>query len=216
MIIAFWGICIWQIKKAHPTLNLFNQYYFREFFSGLKNWTSARLYILIFLSQRVLGCLLVIFLADVSLTAILSILTIVQISCIVYLWKFSPYEYARNTFTECISQLNMALFSWALIYYNSVERWNSIINWTLVSILFASTTLITVTSLIDLFVQISKKFTECLWNESNHVKFESINNFTYPQRETSTPSINPIRNSIPSKIEEAKEKSTITNKINGL
>ena len=132
IVTAVLVIWIWQISKAHPTYNPIKQKYFVEFFGGLRNTTYSRIISAVFLVQRILSWIVVIFLANFNLTIKLSILTIIQASHLMYLLIVRPYEDRKDFLLEWISQFIVVFFSAILSKFNSKNDWNSFLNWTLI------------------------------------------------------------------------------------
>ena len=128
-IFVFYGLWIMQIKKAHPVLKPKRQFYFVEFFAGLKNKTSSRIYPAIFLGQRILSWMVVIMLSKINLTAKIVIITAIQASAMIYLLIARPYLLFKDLISECLSQFAVTLFSGLLIFYSTEDKWSSIINW---------------------------------------------------------------------------------------
>ena len=78
-IFVFYGLWVWQVKKAHPQLIPIKQFYFTEFFTGLKNKTTSRIYSLVFLGQRIISCLLVVIFGSLNLAIKMTILSVIQL-----------------------------------------------------------------------------------------------------------------------------------------
>ena len=157
LIFVFFGLCVWQIKKAHPKLNPKTQYYFIEFFSGLKNKTTSRIYIAIFLGQRIISCLIVIIFGSLNLTIKIAILSAIQLLSLLYILITRPYEGIKDLIAECMSQDVMTFFCWTMIYFNTKDQWSSALNWTFMGTLMGSTVVSTLIAFIDLFIFIVKK-----------------------------------------------------------
>ena len=149
--------CIWQVKKAHPVINPLKQFYFTEFFSELKHTSLSRLNPIVFLGQRIVSWALVIFFADLNLTAKLSILTAVQFIHLTCLLTVRPFEKVKNLIYEWVSQIVIVLFSSILIKYGTKSEWNETINTTLFAIVICATLLLTIMNIIDLIITIIKK-----------------------------------------------------------
>ena len=152
LVFAFYGLWIWQIKKAHPKLNIKKQFYFVEFFSGLKNKTASRIYPAVFLGQRILSWLIVIVLGSLRITILMVILSVIQSLSLLYLLIVRPNEKIKDLVSECMSQGIMTFFWWMLIYFNTKDQWNSVINWVFIGTLMASTVVSTLIAFIDLFI----------------------------------------------------------------
>ena len=161
-IFVFYGLWIMQIKKAHPAFNPKRQFYFAEFFAGLKNKTSSRIYPAIFLGQRILSWVVVIILSKISLTAKIVIITAIQASAMIYLLIARPYLLYKDLISECLSQFVVTLCSGLLIFYRTEDKWSSITNWMFIGIIMASSIISTLVSLIDLIVVITKKNQEMM------------------------------------------------------
>ena len=132
IVISLLIIWIWQIFKAHPTHNPRKQTYFVEFFGGLRDTTYSRIISAVFLVQRILSWIVVIFLVNFNLTIKLSILTVIQASHLMYLLIVRPYEDRKDFLLEWISQFIVVFFSTILSKFSSKNDWNSFLNWTLI------------------------------------------------------------------------------------
>ena len=155
--------CIWQVKKAHPIINQFKQFYLTEFFSELKHTSLSRLNPIVFLGQRIISWALVIFFAELSLTAKLSILTAIQFIHLAYLLVGRPFEKIKNLIYEWINQIVIVLFSSILIKYGTKSEWNEAIDTTLFAIVICATLLLTIMNIIDLIITIIKKIKSIFW-----------------------------------------------------
>ena len=164
-IFVFYGLWIVQIKKAHPVFNPKRQFYFVEFFAGLKNKTSSRIYPAIFLGQRIWSWMVVIMLSKINLTAKIVIITVTQASAMIYLLIARPYLLFKDLISECLSQFVVTLCSGLLIFYSTEDKWSSITNWMFIGIIMSSSLISTLVSLIDLIVVISKKIKKWWSNE---------------------------------------------------
>ena len=149
-ILFIFELWIKQIIKAHPILDENKQYYFTEFFSGLKNKTSSRMLPLVYMGQRILSCFLVIFAANINSVVKMSILTFIQTSHLVFLLVVRPYELVKDLILETMSQLIMVFFWGMLIHFNSEDKWNSTINWIFIGTLMWSSLISTLIAFIDL------------------------------------------------------------------
>ena len=165
IIFAFYGLWIWQIKKAHPKLNSVKQFCFIEFFSGFKDKTTSRIYSAIFFSQRILSWLLVITSESLSLSTKMAILSVIQFLSLWYLLISRPYEKAKDLISEWLSQSVMTFFCWILIYFNTRSQWNSVINWIFMGTLMTSTAISTLIAFIDLLIIIVKKIRNSCWDD---------------------------------------------------
>ena len=160
LIFIFYGLWILQIKKAHPQLKPKRQFYFIEFFSGLKNKTTSRIYPVVFLSQKIISCFIIIMFARLNLTIKMAILTLIQSSSVLYLFFAKPFEKVKDFITEFLSQCIMAFFYWILIFFNKEDQSSPILNWIFMGTLMVSSavsSLIAITELIILIVKKIKK-----------------------------------------------------------
>ena len=173
LIFTFYGLWIWQIKKAHPQLIPIKQFYFTEFFTGLKNKTTYRIYPLIFWGQRIISCLLVILFGSLNLTIKMAILSAIQLLSLLYLLIIRPYEKVKDMISECLSQCIMTFFCWVSIYFNTKDQWNSVINWIFIGTLMASTIVTTLIAFIDFFIIIVKKIKNSWWNNNKVQQFRA-------------------------------------------
>ena len=176
-IFVFYGLWIMQIKKAHPVFNPKRQFYFVEFFAGLKNKTSSRIYPAIFLGQRILSWMVVIMLSKINLTAKIVTITAIQASTMIYLLVARPYLLFKDLISECLSQLVVTLFSGLLIFYSTEDKWSSITNWMFIGIIMVSSLISTLVSLIDLIVMITKKIKKW-WSNDKIKNFKNNKNIT--------------------------------------
>ena len=150
-------ILIWQIWKAHPILNYYKQRHFLEFFGGLRNTTYSRIIWAVFVVQRILSWIVVIFLANFNLTIKLSILTVIQASHLIYLLIVRPYEDRKDFLLEWISQFIVVFYSGVLIKCNTKENWTSFINWMLIISIMTSALTSFIISLLYLFISFTRK-----------------------------------------------------------
>ena len=169
LIFIFWGLWIWQMCKANPFIKEENQYYFIEYFAGLKDKTICRLYILIFLIQRILSTVIVITLASLSLTLKMILLSLIQSGWTIFLLIIRPYQLQKDNICELINQLNVTFFSWMMIHYNTEESWNDVVNWISISILILCSLIIALILFIDLIIQTIKSIKKW-WFKDNRLK----------------------------------------------
>ena len=173
-ISVFMVWCIWQVKKAHPIINPLKQFYFTEFFSELKHSSLSRLSPIVFLSQRIASWALVIFLADLSLTVKLSILTSIQFIHLVYLLAVRPFEKVKHLIYEWVGQIVVVLFSSILIKYGTKSEWNEAIDTTLFAIVICATLLLTIMNIIDLIITIIKKIKSMNGAPCSQIEFRVV------------------------------------------
>ena len=100
IILSIFGLWIMQVKKAHPKLKIRKQFYFIEFFNGLKNKTCSRMFPIVYMGQRILSWFLIIFLAYLNVIIKMSILTIIQSLNLLYLLAMRPFELVKDLILE--------------------------------------------------------------------------------------------------------------------
>ena len=202
-ISVFMVWCIWQVKKAHPVINPLKQFYLTEFFSELKHTSLSRLNPIVFLGQRIISWALVIFFADVNLTAKLSILTAIQFIHLAYLLAVRPFEKVKNLIYEWVGQIVIVLFSSILIKYGTKSEWNEAINTALFAIVICATLLLTIMNIIDLIITIIKKIKSIFWSK----KQTEVQHFSQAQGRPQVSKISILDsqiNDLSNKIEENK------------
>ena len=173
LIFTFYGLWILQIKKAHPQIKPKRQFYFIEFFSGLKNKTASRIYSAVFLSQRIISCLFVIMFARLDLTIKMVVLTPIQSACLLYLLFAKPFEEVKNLIIECLSQCILTFFCWILIFFNKKEQWSPTLSWILMGILMAFTTISTLIAISEFIILIVKKIKKSWCGETKVEHFRN-------------------------------------------
>ena len=169
LIFIFWGLWIWQMCKANPFIKEKPQYYLIEYFAGLKDKTICRLYILIFLIQRILSTVIVIMLACLSLPLKMILLSLAQTGWTIFLLIIRPYQLHKDNICEWINQLNVTFFSWMMIHYNTEESWNNVVNWISIGILILCSLIIVLILLIDLIIQTIKSI-KIRWFKDNRLR----------------------------------------------
>ena len=157
LLLVFYGICIWQIKKAHLVFNPQEQFYFEEFFSGLKNTSLSRINPAIFMGQRIISWALVKYFVDINLSIKLIILAVIQTIHLAYLIFVCPFEEAKNLLNEWISQNVIIIFSWILPKYGYLSEWNSTVNWILIATIVSASLNLLIISIVDLGIIIIKR-----------------------------------------------------------
>ena len=211
LIFIFWGLWIWQICKANPFIKEENQYYFIEYFAGLKDKTICRLYILIFLIQRVLSTVIAIMLASLGLTIKIILLSLTQTGWTIFLLIIRPYQLHKDNICELINQLNVTFFSWMMIHYNTEESWNEVVNWISIGILILCSIIIVLILLIDFIIQTIKSIKKW-WFKDNRLKnYRQTQNIPISRNEQDFSNVISNNNEMRSAKEE--QKSTISDTL---
>ena len=106
-----------------------HNYYFDEFYSGLKQNKKSRCYATVFMLQRILSSIVLIVLANINYETKVGLFTAVQVVVLVYLLLIRPQIKVKDLIMEIYSQLTFTLFSGLLIHFKTESKWNALTNW---------------------------------------------------------------------------------------
>ena len=152
LLSAFAGafICIWLIllslinyvlNRNVENIETYNA--LKEFFSGIKHGNYSKLYSTLLLMRRMVFASILIFGQSFSNIGLICPMIIIQFAYLLNLVIVRPYKLAKDNIIEIVNELFYFLLIFILSYFNSKDRWSSIIeNAYLIIILGNSVTII--------------------------------------------------------------------------
>ena len=120
LLFLYFIICWYQIWKAHPNLQEDKQYYFTEFFNGIKDSTYARMFPAVFMLQRIVWWVLLIVFIDASVMIKLPALTLFHVLSLLYFLWVRPFKSIKDLLLELVSQMLVTTFTGTLIFFNKL------------------------------------------------------------------------------------------------
>ena len=166
---------VWQVHRAYPKYRIGQLMYFTELFREIKNKPQCLLYPVIFLSLRVLSWVLIVVFAWINITLKIVTLSVLHSAVALYLLIVKPFEEVKNSIYKSMSQMVMAVFCIIWIYYNTEDRWNTVINWVCTSIIVITSFISSIISIVDLIKVIKLKIQLCFRKRKiNEIKENKI------------------------------------------
>ena len=143
----------------------FNESYFRELFSSLKeNWTS-RAYFGVFLMRRLVLAAIIFATKSWSVYVIASVFALPSLWCLGYYWKVRPFRQTKDNLIEIINEFSFNVFWCALIYFNRESVWSDfVVNWIIYFLLTWSLICLTIQVMFIWTLSISK-----LWKKNSSI-----------------------------------------------
>ncbi|CAI2374156.1 unnamed protein product [Moneuplotes crassus] len=158
---AFVAVCIWQWKKSKSPLRFARQYYFVEFFQGVRNTWKARVYSALFLTKRLTLVALVTLLEVFPMLAKVIIFITIQLSCCITIVILRPFESVRNNIIEIVNEVVFLVCSSLMVHFNTKGKWKSWHEKMYINLILSNICLITLISVIfllkDIFLWIKQK-----------------------------------------------------------
>ena len=100
---------------------------FEEFFSGIKERRSSRLYIIVLLFRRIIFVsVLICLISMTTIQIVIASLSIVQLVYVSYLIILRPYDSVKTNLIDIINELFFTWCIWWLVYFDSKSKWNSV------------------------------------------------------------------------------------------
>ena len=123
---AFFALLsIFQWLKTFKRANINKMYYFTEFFKGMKDSKSSKLFITIFWFRRILFWLIIFFYYEKwKLWGKLALFTGLQVIYLLFLIFTKPYLSQKSNICDIINEFNYTLLSSMLIILNQRKSWN--------------------------------------------------------------------------------------------
>ena len=98
--------------------------YFREFFSGLKQTKTSRIYFSTFLLRRVFWIMTAVALNKTSIYLQTGLFAATNILCLTFTVFVRPFESIKDNIIETINDFAFGLFCTLLLYFNQKNTWN--------------------------------------------------------------------------------------------
>jgi hypothetical protein len=110
--------------------------YFKEFFSGIKQSKSARLYFSTFILRRLLSVIIIV--PGESVPVMVRVILFASIHCLVFVFTVAvrPFQRVKDNLIEALNDLSYGVLTIVIVYFNTKEAWsdlvaNSVIYWML-------------------------------------------------------------------------------------
>ncbi|CAI2371845.1 unnamed protein product [Moneuplotes crassus] len=152
---AFIAVCIWQWKKSKSPQKFSRQYYFVEFFQGVRNTWKARVYSTLFLTKRLTLVALVTLVEVFPMLAKVIIFIMIQLSCCITIVILRPFDAVRNNIIEIVNEVVFLVCSSLMVHFNTKGRWKSWHEKMYINLILSNICLISLISIIFLLKDIS-------------------------------------------------------------
>jgi hypothetical protein len=145
--VSFFFLSLWQWIKSKNERSFINQYYFNEFFEGVKmNW-YARAYSSMFLGKRILLCLIVIPTIFLPKMAKITFFVLTELVSWVMIWTLRPFSELKNNIIEITNELFFTIAWGSLFYLNTESNWSMTITMGFVFMLVINSLVVSIISM---------------------------------------------------------------------
>ena len=150
VIIVIWLWLILNSKDTSPA-----QYQKRKLwghcFSGLQIEQSFKFYTLLFFIRREVFWVLILIFEDLDMMLKISMYSVIQFVYFAIIWVMRPFEHQKDNLIDFINEVIYLVLCLMLWYWNTSERWNSVIEYIYIYIIIAN-------NLINLLFSIASWF----------------------------------------------------------
>jgi hypothetical protein len=157
------------IVKAIITKHQSKNWYFREFFNGIKETTKAKNYNLMFIMVRLLSVITVIVFSSMVLISMTVVFSLIQLSFSLYVILSRPFSQVKDTVIEGTNSAIFFILSSLLIYFDAKDKWSTVLEKIFVWLILAGPVIATFISLAMLIVDIIKKIKRWPHRKDNKV-----------------------------------------------
>jgi hypothetical protein len=157
------------IVKAIISKHQSKNWYFREFFNGIKETTKAKNYNLMFIMVRLLSVITVIVFSSMVLISKTVVFSLIQFSFSLYVILSRPFSQVKDTVIEGTNSAIFFILSSLLIYFDAKNKWSTVLEKIFVWLILAGPVIATFISLAMLIVDIVKKIKRWPHRKDNKV-----------------------------------------------
>lgn len=144
--ISFFGICVYQWIKSIDERTFENQYYFNEFYEGVKNSWTARVYSSLFLAKRLTLCFIVIVLSVLPMLVKIILFMVVESIWCISICLIKPFNELKLNIIEIVNELFFTCACIGMFFLNQENDWSDTMTLVYVYFLVANMSLISLIS----------------------------------------------------------------------